>query len=198
MLGLKLSKNRKRCTQYVSLTLKQQFLSAHVLTLKYMNPHELVLNAQQKKINSLGYSMDILDTTFSYYVNYFSMSWHIPRYHLLSRKLLKQQYCIYGALTSDGEFLHVTPRIPGGDKSIFTVVIHYWRSTLRQFARARTIDEYDVTMPVPHVRVTSQINSGDVTMLSQKRPPFVIMAISTIDNCFSGFLCSRHKIACKK
>ena len=41
---------------------------------------------------------------------------------------------------------------------------------MHQFARARTIDQYDVTMPVPHFRVTSQINSGDVTMLSKKRP----------------------------
>ena len=35
---------------------------------------------------------------------------------------------------------------------------------LRQFARARTIDEYDVKMLVYPVRVTSQINCGDVTM----------------------------------
>ena len=30
-----------------------------------------------------------------------------------------------------------------------------------KFARARTIDEYHVTMPVPSVRVTSWINCGD-------------------------------------
>ena len=31
--------------------------------------------------------------------------------------------------------------------------------------RARTIDEYDVTIPIPHVRVTSQINCSNVTFL---------------------------------
>ena len=41
---------------------------------------------------------------------------------------------------------------------------------LRQFARERTIDEYDVTMLVSRVRVISQINRDDVTMVSQKRP----------------------------
>ena len=67
-------------------------------------------------------------------------------------------------------FLHAKPWIPGGAKSIFAVVIHQWRSPLRQFARAITIDEYDVTMPVPPVRATSQINCDDVTIFSQKRP----------------------------
>ena len=32
---------------------------------------------------------------------------------------------------------------------------------------AKTIDEYDVIMPVSHVRMMSQINCGDVPMLSQ-------------------------------
>ena len=50
---------------------------------------------------------------------------------------------------------------------------HGWRSPLCQFARARTIDESDVTLPVPRVLVTSQINSESVTMLSQKRPSLV-------------------------
>ena len=36
-------------------------------------------------------------------------------------------------------------------------------------------------MPVPHVRVTSQINCGNVTLLSQKRPPLATMAKSAID-----------------
>ena len=69
---------------------------------------------------------------------------------------------------------------------------------LRQIARARTIDEYDVEMLVPHVRETSQINCGDVTMLSQKRPSSAKMAKSAIDNCFSEIVCSGHKIECKK
>ena len=74
------------------------------------------------------------------------------------------------------------PWIPGGKKSVFTVVIHVWRSPLRQFARARTMDEYDVTMQVLHVRLTPEINCGDVTMLSQKGPYLGTMAKSAINN----------------
>ena len=44
--------------------------------------------------------------------------------------------------------------------------------------------EYDVTMLVPYVRVTSQNNCGDVTILSQKRPSLATMAKSAIDDCF--------------
>ena len=62
-------------------------------------------------------------------------------------------------------FLQAKPWISGYDKSIFMVHIHYWRSPLRQFARARTIDEYNVTMPVSRIRMTSQINCDDVTVL---------------------------------
>ena len=40
--------------------------------------------------------------------------------------------------------LHAKLWIPGGEKSIFTVVIHSWRSPSRQFALERTIDEYTV------------------------------------------------------
>ena len=43
-----------------------------------------------------------------------------------------------------------------------SIVIHLWRSPLRQFVCARKLNEYDVTIPIPHVRVTSQINCGDV------------------------------------
>ena len=54
-------------------------------------------------------------------------------------------------------------------KSIFTDVIHQWRSPMRQFARARTIGEYDVTMPVPRVRATSHIELWwRHTVLSEK------------------------------
>ena len=42
-------------------------------------------------------------------------------------------------------------------QSIFTAVIHEWRLHLCQFRHVRTVDGYDVTMPVCHVRVTSQI-----------------------------------------
>ena len=40
-------------------------------------------------------------------------------------------------------FLHAKLWIPGGYKSIFTVVIPWLISSLRQFARARTIEEFD-------------------------------------------------------
>ena len=56
-------------------------------------------------------------------------------------------------------------------------------------ARARTIDEYEVAMPVTHVRMTSQINCGDVTMLSQNRPPLATIVKSAIDDCFLVELC---------
>ena len=55
---------------------------------------------------------------------------------------------------------------------------------LRQLARAKSMDEYDVTMQVPHFCLTSQINCGDVTMLSQKGPSLATRAESAIDNCF--------------
>ena len=72
------------------------------------------------------------------------------------------------------------------------------RSPLRQFVHARTINEYDVTMLVSYIRVTSQINCGDVTILNQKRLSLTTMAKSAIDNCFGGIECSGHQIACKK
>ena len=80
-------------------------------------------------------------------------------------------------------FLHDKPWVPGGEKSIFTAIIDKLRSHLLQIGRARTIDEHDVTMPVPEVRITSKINSGDVKMLRQKRPSLATMAKSVIDDC---------------
>ena len=48
-------------------------------------------------------------------------------------------------------------------------------------------------MLVPYVRVTSQINCGDVTILSQKRPSLAAMAKSAIDDWFYiGIVCSGH------
>ena len=44
----------------------------------------------------------------------------------------------------------------------------------------------------------NQINCGDVKMLSQKRPSLVLMARWVIDNYFSGFVCSGHKIVRNK
>ena len=95
-------------------------------------------------------------------------------------------------------FLHARPWVPGDEIAIFTAVIHLWRSPLRQFARARTIDEYDVTMLVSYICMTSQINCGDVTILNQKRLSLATAAESAIDNCFGGIECSGHQIACKK
>ena len=100
--------------------------------------------------------------------------------------------------TWETSFLHAKPWIPGGEILIFTAVIHQWRSPLRQFARARTINEYDVTMPVSYICVTSQINCGDVTILNRKRLSLATMAKSVIDDCFSRIVCSGHQIACKK
>ena len=65
-------------------------------------------------------------------------------------------------------------------------------------AWARTIDEYDVLMPVSYIRVTSQINCGDVTILNQKRLSLATMAKSAVDNYFSRIVCSGHQIVCKK
>ena len=52
---------------------------------------------------------------------------------------------------------------------------------MRQFARAWTIDEYDVTMPVSYIRVTSQINCGDIAILNQKSLSLATTAKSAID-----------------
>ena len=69
----------------------------------------------------------------------------------------------------------------------------------KPFLHARPwIDEYDVTMLVTYIRMTSQINCGDVTILNQKRLPLATTAKSAIDNCFGGIECSEHQIACKK
>ena len=96
------------------------------------------------------------------------------------------------------DFLHARPRIPDDEITIFTVIIHWWRSHLRQFARARTIDEYDVTVLVSYIRVMSQINCSDVTILNQKRLSLATTAKSAIGNCFGGIECSGYQIACKK
>ena len=53
----------------------------------------------------------------------------------------------------------------------------------RLCANLRVQEQYDITMPVPRVRVTSQINCDDVTMLSQKRPSLATMAKWAIDDC---------------
>ena len=77
---------------------------------------------------------------------------------------------IFSTKHIDFDILHAKPWIAGGEKLIFMVVIHLWISPSCQFAHAKAIDEYDVTMPVPHVRVniTDQL---------------AMMAKSAIDNC---------------
>ena len=62
-------------------------------------------------------------------------------------------------------------------------LLYKWRSPLHQFARARTIDKCDVTMPVSYIRVTSQINCGDITIVNQKILSLATMAKSAVDNC---------------
>ena len=52
-----------------------------------------------------------------------------------------------------------------------------------------------INLDRPH---TSHINSGDVTILNQKRLSLATMTKSAIVNCFSGIVCSGHQIACKK
>ena len=74
---------------------------------------------------------------------------------------------VYTPVTkSNYVFLHAKPWIPGGEKPIFTVVIHYWISPVHQFARARTIDEYDVTM-----RSLRQNTNRRLLKLSLIQPP---------------------------
>ena len=99
-------------------------------------------------------------------------------------KLFQVLFSLLARVINIIQFLHARPWIPGDEKSIFTVVIHYWRSPLRQFARARTIGEYDITMLVYPVRVSSQINCSDVTMPRQKRPSLTTISIWAIDDCF--------------
>ena len=64
--------------------------------------------------------------------------------------------------------------------------------------RSRTNDGYDFTMPVSHVRVTSQINCGDAPMVSHKRPSSATTAKQMMDTVFSGIVHSGRKIARKK
>ena len=114
--------------------------------------------------------------------------------HMISYKRPSQYSLSEKALALHGwlvPHLHAKPCIPGDEKLISTVVIHKWRWPCHQFARARTVDEFDVSMPVSHVRITSQTNWSNVT--SQKSSSFATMPNSTINNCFfSGIVCSEH------
>ena len=49
-------------------------------------------------------------------------------------------------------------------------------------------------MVVSYIRVTSQINCGDVTILNQKRLSLATRAKPAIDNCFGGIEYSGHQI----
>ena len=66
---------------------------------------------------------------------------------------------------------------------------------IRACKNNRRIWRHNASTPV---RMTSQINCGDVTMLSQKRPSLVTIAKSAIDYWYSGIMYSEHKIARKK
>ena len=59
----------------------------------------------------------------------------------------------------------------------------------------RTINEYDLKVPMPCIRMMSQINCVDVTMLSQKRLPLATMGKWVITDCFSGFVSSAYQIS---
>ena len=111
--------------------------------------------------------------------------WYVIAYdnHWQSLCTGKYPFCTV-CLNDYFNFIHAKPWIPGGDKSIFMAVIHQWRLLLRQFARATAIGEYDVTMPLPYVRVTPQIICGDVTIINQKKPSLAAMAKSAIDDWF--------------
>ena len=85
---------------------------------------------------------------------------------LNNRRSVSFLSCVYFI---EDTFLHAMLWIPAGEKSILTVVILWQRSPLHRFVHARTINEYDVTMPVPHICVMLQINCDDITMLSLKR-----------------------------
>ena len=65
------------------------------------------------------------------------------------------------------------------------------------FARARTIDGYDITMLVPRVRMTSRINRGYATILSQKWPSLMTMAKWAFHDFFIGIVRLGNEIACK-
>ena len=91
-------------------------------------------------------------------------------------------------------FLHTKPWIPGGEKSIFTVVIHLWRSPLHQFMRARTIEEYDVTMSFTWRHKLTVVMSQ--CYVKKDRPWWQWRNERSII-VFSGVVFSGHKIGCK-
>ena len=60
-------------------------------------------------------------------------------------KILK----MYAELNSEINILHSRDWVPGCGKSIFTDGIHHWISILRPCWSVGTINEGDVTMPIP-------------------------------------------------
>ena len=61
-----------------------------------------------------------------------------------------------------------------------------YQVTENWYVRTRTIDKYDITMPLPRICMTPHIKYNDVTMLDQRRPLFPTMAKWAIDICFYG------------
>ena len=125
----------------------------------------------------------------------------IDRDQKMSRKLLTRLYndCIYLQTITDLIYLRTTDQLDWqyykiGALKIICISISYTVSREYRVVRNRisrcyslvkiafstiftkTIDEYNVTMPVPRLRVASQINSGHATMLSQERPSLATIA----------------------
>ena len=130
------------------------------------------------------------------YVRIWSEYVQLQLYFIRGKYLRTKEICLTSVEISD--LLHGRPWIPDDEKSTFTVVIHQWKSPLRQFTRVRTIDKNYVTMPAPRVHATLQISCGDVTMLGQKRPSLATMAKWAVcDRFLKRIAWSGHKIACK-
>ena len=66
--------------------------------------------------------------------------------------------------------------------------------TFAPICAENTLDESDATMLVPHVHMTSQINCGDIKMLSQKRSSYEQKSRNQRSVIgFSRIVCSGHK-----
>ena len=85
----------------------------------------------------------------------------------------------------NAKFLHDKPCSPGGENSISRLL---WTSGDHLCAILR-VHQQSTNMTSQYqcsVRETSQIHCGEITILSQKRPPLAIMARLAIDNCFQS------------
>ena len=72
--------------------------------------------------------------------------------------------------------------------------IHDYNSVVAiNFACARTIDEYDATISIPRICVTSQVYCGDVTMRKRSKSNTTLAKVA-IENCFWAGLWVRRGI----